>query len=131
LLWVPFVQPNGWPIIPLLLIELGAFFILAIAIHGRLALDRPAPAHLTRFYVVLSAGGMLATAFVAIVAPIVFPAVYEYPILIVAALVALALVPGTSGWSRRFWAELADRRRLLVEAAKRVAPYLASALVLT
>ena len=40
----------------------------------------------------LATGGALASAFVAIVAPLVFPGVWEYPILLVGALVALALV---------------------------------------
>ena len=40
----------------------------------------------------LATGGALASAFVAILAPLVFPGVWEYPILLVGALVALALV---------------------------------------
>ena len=50
----------------------------------------PDPAHLTEFYLILSAGGALASAFVALIAPQVFPDVWEYPILLVGALVALA-----------------------------------------
>ncbi|MBM4409219.1 MAG: hypothetical protein FJ038_11660, partial [Chloroflexi bacterium] len=72
LLWLSFIQPAGWPILPLLVVELGAFFVLAVSIHGHLALDRPREAHLTRFYVVLSAGGLVATTFVALIAPLVF-----------------------------------------------------------
>jgi len=53
-------------------VELGTLFVLAVAIHGRLAADRPETAELTRFYVILSAGGVLATAFVALLAPILF-----------------------------------------------------------
>jgi hypothetical protein len=91
LLCLPFVLPVGWPIVPLLLVEIGAFAVLAVAVHGRLAQDRPADAQLTRFYLVIAAGGMLATAFVALLAPLVFTAVWEYPVLIFAAL-ALLLV---------------------------------------
>jgi hypothetical protein len=71
--------------------ELGAFGVVAVALHGRLAQDRPDPAHLTEFYLTLAAGGALASAFVAVFAPLVFPGVWEYPILLVGALVALAL----------------------------------------
>ncbi len=92
LLWLPFVKPEGWPATPLLVVELGAFFVLAVAIHGALAADRPETSHLTRFYLILTAGGALGTAFVAIVAPIIFSTIYEYPLLIVAGLVALALL---------------------------------------
>jgi hypothetical protein len=99
LMWVPFVARVDWPawvLLPMLLASLG---VLSVAIHGRLALDRPAEAHLTRFYLVLSAGGMIATAFVALVAPLIFDDVYEYPLLIVGALVALALLPGATAGS--------------------------------
>jgi SAM-dependent methyltransferase len=72
--------------------ELVAFAVVAIALHGRLAQDRPAPARLTEFYLIISLGGALASAFVALVAPSVFPGVWELPILLVGALVALALV---------------------------------------
>jgi hypothetical protein len=108
LLWIPSIQPGSWPILALLFVELGAFAVLAIAIHGRLALDRPDDRQLTRFYLTLSAGGMLGTAFVALVAPVAFNAVYEYPILIVAALIVLVLFPAPDGRS-----PLADVRALL------------------
>ena len=52
--------------------ELVAFGVVAVALHGRLAQDRPDPSHLTEFYLILATGGALASAFVAIVAPLVF-----------------------------------------------------------
>jgi predicted methyltransferase len=92
LLWVPYGSAGGWPILVILAMELGAFGIVAVALHGRLAQDRPDPAHLTEFYLILSTGGALASGFVALVAPVVFPGVWEYPLLLIGALVALALV---------------------------------------
>ncbi len=92
LLWVPYGSAGGWPILVLLLTELIAFVIVAIALHGRLAQDRPDPDHLTEFYLIISTGGALASAFVAIIAPNFFPDIWEYPILLVGALAALALV---------------------------------------
>ena len=92
LLWVPYGSAGGWPILILLVVELLAFAIVAIGLHGRLAQDRPDPAHLTEFYLVISTGGALAAAFVAILAPNVFPDIWELPILLVGALVALALL---------------------------------------
>jgi hypothetical protein len=92
ILWVPYGSAGGWPVLAVLAMELVAFAVVATALHGRLADDRPAPSHLTEFYLILSLGGALASAFVAIVAPAVFPGVWELPILLVAALVALALV---------------------------------------
>ena len=70
LLWVPYGSAGGWPI----LVDPRRWSssrsaIVAIALHGRLAQDRPDPAHLTEFYLILSTGGALASAFVALVAP--------------------------------------------------------------
>lgn len=92
LLWVPYGSAGGWPILVLLALELLAFGVVAIGLHGRLAQDRPDPAHLTEFYLVISTGGALASAFVAIMAPSLFPDVWEYPILLVGALAALAVL---------------------------------------
>jgi SAM-dependent methyltransferase len=92
LLWIPYVAPLNWPVVALLIVVLGSFAVLATALHGRLALDRPSSEHLTRFYLVVAAGGMLATAFVALAAPVIFPDVYEYPLLIVGGLVVLAMM---------------------------------------
>lgn len=101
LLWVPYGSAGGWPILVLLASELLAFAIVAIALHGRLAQDRPDPDRLTEFYLIISIGGALASAFVAIIAPNFFPDIWEYPILLVGALAALALVarPRASGTS--------------------------------
>lgn len=130
LLWVPSIAPGGWPIVGLLLVELGAFLVLAIAVHGRLALDRPDGGHLTQFYLILSAGGLLATAFVALIAPVIFPDIWEYPILIVAALAMLGILPGplgrpsAPGFGRQSIAPLATA------AARELAPYAAAGLVI-
>ncbi len=90
LLWVPFGSAAGWPILPLLLLEYSGFAVVALALHGRLALDRPAPDRLTEFYLLLAAGGVLGGAFVAIVAPLAFKGIWEFPILLVGALAMLA-----------------------------------------
>ncbi len=93
LLVLPFMQ-AGWPIPVLLATVLAALFTLAVAIHGRLANDRPSGADLTRYYLVIALGGLLGTAFVALIAPTVFSSIYEYPLFIVAGLLVLALLPG-------------------------------------
>ena len=104
LLFYPYVvDTSGTPAWLLLTSELGAFLIVATAIHGRLALNRPDERYLTRFYVVLSAGGMLATAFVALLAPVAFRTIYEYPILILLGLLVPVLL---SKARQRDWLEL-------------------------
>jgi hypothetical protein len=83
----------------LVAINLAAFVLLALLCHGELYRRRPASAHSTEFYLWTSLGGALGGMFAAIVAQHLFTQVYEYPILIVAALLAL---PGVSqGGPRR------------------------------
>ena len=91
LLWVPIGSAGGWPILPLILLEWAGLGVVATALHGRLAQDRPPPARLTEFYLVQSLGGVTGGAFVAIAAPVLFNGVWEYPVLLVGALVALAV----------------------------------------
>lgn len=65
--------------------HLVAFFVASMVCHGELARDRPAPRHLTSFYLWLSLGGVLGGAFTALGAPLVFDRVVEYPLMLVAA----------------------------------------------
>ncbi len=93
LMWLPYIARIDWPAFVLIPLVLVSYAVVAVAIHGRLALDRPGEEHLTRFYLVLSAGGVLATGFVALAAPLVFSDVYEYPLLLLAGLVAIGFLP--------------------------------------
>jgi hypothetical protein len=90
LLWVPLGSVGVWPVAPLLLVAYLGFAVVATALHGRLADDRPDARHLTEFYLALSAGGLIGGAFVGILAPIAFSGIWEFPILLVATLAALA-----------------------------------------
>ena len=69
--------------------NLLAFAVLALVCHGELYRRRPAAAHLTEFYLWISVGGAIGGAFAGLIAPYVFSNIYEYPILIAAALLAL------------------------------------------
>jgi spermidine synthase len=62
--------------------NLGAFFFTALVCHQALARSRPAPARLTDFYLSMSLGGVIGGAFNAFVAPVIFDAVWEYPIVL-------------------------------------------------
>ncbi|HKW91250.1 MAG TPA: fused MFS/spermidine synthase [Methylomirabilota bacterium] len=64
-------------------------FVIALACHGTLALDRPAPRDLTEFYLLISVGGVLGGLFNALVAPLVFSSLIEYPLMMVLACVLL------------------------------------------
>ena len=82
----------------------GMFFFCMFA-HGELAADRPAPAYLTRFYLMVSLGGAIGGLFVGIVAPYAFPGFYElgvgYMLIAVAAVLLLrnrnVLLMGSAG----------------------------------
>jgi hypothetical protein len=69
-------------------------FFVALLVHRLLAMERPPTEHLTEYYLLLSVGGVCGGIFNALVAPLVFPTILEYPIAIV---VALALRPGPRG----------------------------------
>lgn len=61
------------------------FFVICIALHGRLVDNRPPVAHLTIFYMAMAIGGALGGLLNATVAPLVFDAHYEFPLAIAAA----------------------------------------------
>lgn len=71
--------------------NLAAFFLGAMVCHGRLAQERPGPERLTEFFLLLSLGGVLGGAFNALAAPLLFPALIEYPLALV--LACLCRVP--------------------------------------
>ncbi|MFN9251710.1 MAG: hypothetical protein ACK58O_11735 [Brevundimonas sp.] len=72
----------------LVVTNLTAFTLTALLCHQRLAGRRPPPDRLTEFYLWISLGGVMGGAFTALVAPVLFDAVWEYPLVLV--LVGLA-----------------------------------------
>ena len=79
-------------------LHLLVFALAALYCHGALARLRPPAAELTRFYLLVSTGGLIGGMLVALVAPLVFADVHEYPIAL--ALVA-ALLPAARVRLRR------------------------------
>ncbi len=86
-----FINPAVLPYWLNLALHLLAFFLAIMVCHGELAKNRPHTRHLTDFYLIMSFAGMLGGMFNTFVAPFVFDGVYEYPIMLVA---ALMLRPG-------------------------------------
>ena len=78
-----------WLVIPA---HLAVFSVIAIACHGELAGDRPSAQRLTEFFFWTALGGMLGGLFNALVAPLIFTSILEYPL----ALVAATLLRATS-----------------------------------
>ena len=97
-------------------LNLTAFVLMALACHGEAYRLRPEPARLTEFYLWTSFGGVLGGMFAGLIAPNVFNNTYEYPILIVA---ALLLLPGIFG----------ERLRRVPEAGARFRSSLAALVV--
>jgi len=78
-------------------VDLVALTLCGLLFHGMLAADRPESRHLTAFYLWVAVGGVLGGAFNALLAPLVFRSVLEYPIVVV---VACLLAPPRAGGPR-------------------------------
>jgi hypothetical protein len=95
--FLTFLHPTHSPWV--LLLHLVTFTAAAYVCHGQLAADRPAPQHLTEYYLWLSVGGALGGLVNGVIAPLIFSRLVEYPLALFLAclLRPRLLVPG------RFW----------------------------
>jgi SAM-dependent methyltransferase len=77
------VAPPGlnWIVIGLHLLLL---YCGALLCHTRLAESRPDPEHLTEFYFWIALGGVLGGGFTAMLSPLIFNSVIEYPLIVAA-----------------------------------------------
>ncbi|MBS0412470.1 MAG: spermidine synthase, partial [Proteobacteria bacterium] len=89
------------------LLHLTTFFLTALICHQALVARRPAPAHLTDFYICMSLGGVIGGSFNAFLAPVIFNTVIEYPAALVLSCLARpwGLDAPAPGW--RTWAAIA------------------------
>ena len=69
------------------LVHLLLLLVVALACHGELALRRPSPRYLTEFYLLIAVGGVLGGLFNALVSPMVFNSLAEYPLAMILACV--------------------------------------------
>jgi SAM-dependent methyltransferase len=83
------------PIAVLIGIHLLTFLAAALFCHGELSADRPSPSHLTEYYLWLAVGGIMGGLFNALLAPLIFNRVVEYPLVVV---VLCLLRPRPSWW---------------------------------
>jgi spermidine synthase len=92
--WMLFLLPWAYTLVALhftqreplcftLPLHLLALFLAAMVCHGELVRRRPAAEHLTEFYFWMSAGGLLGGVFCALIAPVIFNSVFEYPLVLV------------------------------------------------
>ncbi len=85
------------PVGPGLALHLTGFALLAMAVHARLAGERPPVADLTRFYLALSAGGAVGGLVGGLLAPVAFRGVWEYPLGVVGCVACLTPRAALSG----------------------------------
>lgn len=74
----------------LTLVHLVFLFVASLACHARLAADRPGAARLAEFYLLVSAGGAAGGLFNALLAPLLFNTVVEYPLAVLLAVLLRA-----------------------------------------
>jgi SAM-dependent methyltransferase len=79
---------------------LAVLLLVALVCHGELARTRPSSRYLTQFYLLMSVGGVLGGVFNALVAPLVFSAVAEYPLVLVCACLLLPRPPADADDNR-------------------------------
>src|SRR5271165_404005 len=88
----------------LLGLHLALFFITAMVCHSELARRRPPAQKLTEFYLYVSLGGVLGGAFDALIAPAIFPDLWEYPLLLAMSCLVRPAPPEAGPRSR--WGDL-------------------------
>jgi hypothetical protein len=84
-------------------LHLANLFVIAMVCHGELARDRPAPRHLTEYFLLMSIGGVIGGLFNALVAPLIFNAIIEYDLaMVVACLLVPPLGLPRDNWTSRY-----------------------------
>ncbi len=85
-------------------------FVACMFCHGELALAKPAPRYLTSFYLSVALGGALGGVFVAGIAPLIFPAYWEYQAGLLGCLLLVAIIAAgdEQSWYRggKMWVPL-------------------------
>ena len=104
---VPTLSKARFPLLVLIVLYLLTLFDVALVCHGELVRSRPKVSRLTEFYLWISFGGMLGGVFNALLAPVLFTSVVEFPlVLIFAALLRPPIdqkqeAPGNAARARR------------------------------
>ena len=97
--------PLFWRLWMTILLHLAVLFVVAMVCHGELGRDRPSPEHLTEFYLWISLGGVLGGLFNAVLAPLFFNTVEEYPLALTG---ASLLLPRLAAEKRTLWGRRLD-----------------------
>ncbi len=103
-------------------VYLAALFVFCMICHGELARQKPAPAHLTGFYLLIALGGALGACFVTVIAPLLFDIYAELHL----ALWGAAAAGIAAWWNERLRRNPGERFRMRL---LRFAPALAALFV--
>jgi len=82
---IPTLCKTKLPLLAMIALYLAVLFAIALVCHGELARSRPQISRLTEFYLWMSFGGVLGGIFNALIAPVVFSTVVEFPLVLVLA----------------------------------------------
>ena len=91
------------PLFTELIVFLAVMFSCCMVCHGEIALTKPPSSYLTGFYLSVSLGGAIGGVFVSVIAPMIFPNLWEFPLSILATGVLLLLAvrrDANSWWYR-------------------------------
>ncbi len=110
----PLTVVTSIPIAVSLVAALGVFTSTALVCHTELAARRPDTRQLTAYFLLISVGGALGGVFSALLAPVLFPGPWEYPLLLVA---ACLLRPPHQALLGPTWERRARRSLIVIGAA--------------
>jgi hypothetical protein len=79
----PVLVKGDWPLYVEIVVNLMVLFVVAVAFHGELASSRPPAEQLTTFYLWIAFGGVLGGLFNAVIAPVIFTTVFEFPLILI------------------------------------------------
>lgn len=79
---IPIFWDANLPLGRGIILHLTVLFVVAMVCHGELARRKPHPARLTEFFVWIAVGGLIGGVFTALIAPLVFNSILEYPIVL-------------------------------------------------
>ena len=100
---IPLLLKAEWPLFLEVALNLMTLFVVAVACHGELAKRRPPTEHLTDFYLWIALGGVLGGVFNAVIAPLIFSTVLEFPLALIFAVLLLQIIlPGVKAKRPRF-----------------------------
>ena len=83
--------------------HLWNFFVCCMVCHGEIAGSRPATRHLTEFYLWVSLGGVLGGIFNALLAPVIFNTILEYPLILILGALLLPVRNGKRLRDLKIW----------------------------